>query len=47
MLPGIGVHAAKSRCPACGRHISDRVPLSTTHCPLCGAALEKENTAYK
>ena len=35
------------RCPACGRHISDRVPLSITHCPFCGAALEDKNTAHK
>ena len=46
-LAGMAIHAAKFRCPACGRHISDRVPLSITHCPLCGAALEKENTAHK
>ena len=39
-LAGMVIHAAKFRCPACGRHISDRVPLSITHCPFCGAVLE-------
>ena len=40
MLLGVGLHAVKFRCPACGRHISDRVPLSITHCPFCGVVLE-------
>ena len=40
MLLGIGIHAAKFRCPACRRHISDRSPWGITHCPFCGAALE-------
>ena len=39
-LAGMVIHAAKFRCPACGRHISVRVPLSITHCPFCGAVLE-------
>ena len=45
ILAGLVIHAAKFRCPACGRHISDRVPLSITNCPFCGAALEPEGGA--
>ena len=44
MLAGVGVHAAKFRCPSCGRHISDRVPYDITHCPYCGAELEPLKT---
>ena len=40
MFAGMVLHGAKFRCPACGRHISDRVPVSITHCPFCGEALE-------
>lgn len=42
MLAGLVIHAVKFRCPACGRHISDRVPLSVTHCPFCGEELEQQ-----
>ena len=40
MLAGLVIHAAKVRCPACGRHISDRVPLDINCCPFCGAELD-------
>ena len=46
MLAGLVIHAVKFRCPACGRHISDRVPLGITHCPFCGAELESPKTDY-
>ena len=44
MLAGLVIHAVKFRCPACGRHISDRVPLGIAHCPFCGAELESSKT---
>ena len=47
MLAGIVLYAVKSRCPACGRYLSGRTPLSAACCPYCGAALDKENPAHK
>lgn len=29
----------KFRCPSCGKHISDRSPISISHCPYCGKKL--------
>ena len=41
ILIGMIVNAVKFRCPACRRHISDRVPFDITRCPFCGALLEE------
>ncbi len=43
ILAGMVIHAVKFRCPSCGRHISDRTPLGTSHCPFCGASLEENH----
>ena len=43
LAASLAVGAAKWRCPHCGKHISDRAPLSTSHCPFCGGSLREKS----
>ena len=47
LVVSAAVGACKFRCPHCGRHLSDQLPLSVTHCPHCGGALEPEKDGPK
>ena len=41
-VAAIVLNMVKCNCPSCHKHISDRSPWGTTHCPYCGEDLTQK-----